>query len=67
VRRDQDAEQARRRLQAEIGLGRESGISQRSIKDISKHRARPADMRVQLSRAADADLVDILAYSIERL
>ncbi|WBY06966.1 type II toxin-antitoxin system ParD family antitoxin [Sphingomonas sp. 7/4-4] len=34
VRRDQEAEQARRRLQTAIDVGRASGISDRSIDDI---------------------------------
>jgi antitoxin ParD1/3/4 len=34
VRRDQDAEEARRRLQAAVDEGRNSGISGRTIEDI---------------------------------
>lgn len=34
VRRDQEAEEARRRLQAAIDEGRASGISKRTIEDI---------------------------------
>lgn len=34
VRRDQRMEEARRRLQTEIDLGRASGISNRSVQDI---------------------------------
>jgi antitoxin ParD1/3/4 len=34
VRRDQEAEEARRRLQAAIDEGRASGISERTIEDI---------------------------------
>jgi antitoxin ParD1/3/4 len=43
VRRDQEAEEARRRLQAAIDDGRSSGISDKSIKDIiAESRARRA-------------------------
>jgi len=34
VRRDQESEEARRRLQAAVDEGRNSGISQRTIEDI---------------------------------
>ena len=41
VRRDQEAEEARRRLQAAIDEGRASGISTRSVEDIiADNRAR---------------------------